>query len=182
MAAILRKGISMRSIKLTFTIAVFAIITAAFPVFAQDSVFSHPDVEYSFSIPDSTWRITSRPSTTSPNVEYVYGDRRDGHLEVRKLTVPRNAILVDVIEDEESKQQFLRGFVAGKEENFAGRLRGTVFNFEYVQDGRNMIGRHYFLRANETTVYVLRFSGQKDSLRSLRNQTDSIARTFAVKS
>ena len=172
----------MRSIKLSLTISIFAIIAIAGPSFAQEGVFTHPDVDYSFSIPDAKWRITSRPSATSPNVEYVYGDRRDGHLEVRKLTVPRNTILVDVIEDEESKHQFLRGFVAGKEENFAGKLRGTVFNFEYVQDGRNMTGRHYFLRANDTTVYVLRFTGQKESLRTIRNQTDSIARTFGVKS
>ena len=157
-------------------------ITAAGPIAAQDDVFSHPDVVYSFSIPDTRWRMTSKPSATSPNVEYVFGERRDGHLEVRKLTVPKDTILIDVIQDEETKQQFLKGFVAGKEENFAGRLRGTVFNFEYVQDGRNMTGRHYFLRANETTVYVLRFSGPKDTLRSIRNQTDSIARTFSVRS
>ena len=172
----------MGSIKFAVLITVFAWIAAAGSIAAQDEVFSHPAVEYSFSIPDSKWRITNRPSATSPNVEYVYGQRRDGHLEVRKLTVPKTAILVDVIEDEESKHQFLRGFVAGKEENFAGRLRGTIFNFEYVQDGRNMTGRHYFLRANETTVYVLRFTGEKDTLRSIKNQTDSIARTFSVRS
>ncbi len=150
--------------------------------YGQNVTFTHPDVDYSFSIPGETWRLTSRPSATSPNVEYVYGDRKNGHLEVRKLTVAKNAILTDVIEDEESKHQFLRGFVAGKEENFAGKLRGTVFNFEYVQDGRNMSGRHYFLRANDTTVYVLRFSGLKDTLRTIKNQTDSIARTFSVDS
>ncbi len=172
----------MRSIRLVLAVSVWSLLTIAGPVFAQEDIFSHPDVAYSFSLPDAKWRITSRPSVTSPNVEYVYGDRRDGHLEVRKLTVAKNAILVDVIEDEESKHQFLRGFVAGKEENFAGKLRGTVFNFEYVQDGRNMTGRHYFLRANETTVFVLRFTGQKDTLRTIRNQTDSIARTFSVRS
>ncbi len=172
----------MRSIKLSLAVSVFALLAATGAVFAQEEVFSHPDVDYTFSIPDAKWRITSRPSATSPNVEYVYGDRKDGHLEVRRLTVAKDAILVDVIQDEEAKHQFLRGFVAGKEENFAGRLRGTVFNFEYVQSGRNMTGRHYFLRANDTTVYVLRFTGLRDTLRTIRNQTDSIARTFSVRS
>jgi hypothetical protein len=172
----------MRRISTALVVSVWAIFAVAVPAFAQESVFSHPDVNYSFSVPDAKWRITGRPSATSPNVELVYGDRRDGHLEVRKLTVAKNAILYDVIQDEESKHQFLRGFVAGKDENFAGKLRGTVFNFEYVQDGRNMSGRHYFLRANETTVYVLRFTGPKDGLRTIRNQTDSIARTFGVHS
>jgi hypothetical protein len=125
--------------------------------------------------------MTVKPSATSLNVEYVYGDRIDGHLEVRRLTVAKDVILSDKVQEEEQKLQFRPGFVAGKEENFTGRLRGTVFNFEYVASGRNMTGRFYFLRADPTTVYLLRFVGEKESLRSVRNQIDSIARTFAVK-
>jgi len=44
-----------------------------------------------------------------------------------------------------------------------------------------MSGRYYFLIADPNTVYVLRFSGFTDKLKSIRNQTDSMARTFAVK-
>lgn len=171
----------MRSARILFTVAIVLLTAAVNTVFSQSEEFSHPDVDYTFSLPDARWKMTTRPSITSPNVEYVFGDRRDGHLEVRKLTVAKDAILSDVIRDDEAKRQFLPGYVAGREENFAGRLRGTVFNFEYVQAGRNMSGRHYFLRANETTVFVLKFSGQKDSLRTIRNHTDSIARTFAAK-
>ena len=79
------------------------------------------------------------------------------------------------------KTQFLPGYVAGKQESFSGKLKGIIFNFEFVRSGRSMAGRYYFLRANDATVYILRFTGQKDSLRSLRGQTDSIARSFAVK-
>jgi hypothetical protein len=43
-----------------------------------------------------------------------------------------------------------------------------------------MSGRFYFLRANDTTVYILRFTGERDRLKAIRNQTDSIARTFKV--
>ena len=171
----------MKSYKLSFIALVSVIFFTAFPIFAQDGPFSDPNVNYSFSLPDAKWKMTVKPSATSPNVEYVYGDRFDGHLEVRKLSVAKDAILTDVVRDQEQSLQFRTGFVAGKEENFLGRLKGTVFNFEYVAAGRNMSGRFYFLKANETTVYVLRFSGQKDSIRTIRNQTDSIARTFAVR-
>ncbi|MFM9905849.1 MAG: hypothetical protein ACKVQJ_14900 [Pyrinomonadaceae bacterium] len=148
---------------------------------AQDEVFSDPNVDYTFTLPDAKWKMTIKPSATSPNVEYVYGDRTDGHLEVRKLTVAKNTILTDVIHgDEEQKLQFKPGFVAGKEENFTGRLRGTIFNFEYVAAGRNMSGRYYFLKAGDGVIYVLRFAGRKDSLKLITNQTDSIARTFGV--
>ena len=150
-------------------------------VSAQDMMFSDPNVDYSFTLPDGKWKQVGKPSAISPNVEFVYGDRRDGLLEIRRLTVSKDDLTTDVIRDEEQKLQFLPGYFAGKEENFSGRLKGAIFNFEYVYSGRGWGGRYYFLRPNQTTVYVLRFSGVKDSLRSLRNQTDQIARTFSVK-
>jgi hypothetical protein len=125
--------------------------------------------------------MTVKPSATSPNVEYVFVDRNDGHLEVRRLKVTKEAPFADIIRDEEQKLQFLPGFVAGLDENFAGRLRGAIFNFEFVRAGRPMSGRFYFLRASDDTVYVLRFTGFRDKLRSIRNQTDSIGRTFVIR-
>jgi hypothetical protein len=148
--------------------------------FAQ-STFSDPNVDYTFMLPEAGWKMIAKPSSTSPNVEYVYNDRREAYLTVRKLSVEKSAYLTDVIRDEEQKVQFLPGYVSGKEENFTGNLKGNVFNFEYVSSGRNSSGRFYFLRANDTTVYLLRFTGDRDRLKSIRNQTDSIARTFAVK-
>lgn len=160
---------------------VFLIALAAVPALAQGNSFSDPTVEYSFQLPEPLWKITVKPSATSPNVEYVYGDRADGHLQIRKITVARDSIMSDIISAEEKGLQWRQGFVAGKEENFAGKFRGTVFNFEYVAGGKNMGGRFYFLKTNETTIYMLRFTGPKDGLRVIRSQTDSIARTFAVK-
>jgi len=170
----------MRSYKFSLLVLATAVFAAASSTFAQQS-FSDANVDYSFNLPDAKWKMTSKPSATSPNVEYVFGDRFDGHLEVRRITVDKDSVLTDAIENEEQKLQFRPGFVAGREENFTGRLRGAIFNFEYVAAGKNMSGRYYFLKANDTTVYVLRFSGQRDSLRSLQPQTDSIARTFSVK-
>jgi hypothetical protein len=150
-------------------------------VFSQNETFSDPNVDYSFVLPESAWKLTVKPSATSPNVEYVYNDRRDGHFEVRRLNVSKGAFMSDVIREEEQKLQFLPGYIAGREENFAGNLKGNIFNFEFVRAGRNMSGRFYFLRADDTSVYVLRFTGERDKLRSLRNQTDSIARTFNLR-
>lgn len=149
--------------------------------FAQTNSFSDSNVDYSFELPDARWKMTVKPSATSPNVEYVFGDRNDGHLEVRKMAVAKDAIMTDIIRAEEQKLQFRVGYVAGKEEIFNGFLKGNAFNFEFVGTGRNMSGRFYFLRANDTTVYVLRFIGERDKLKAIRNQTDSIARTFSVK-
>jgi hypothetical protein len=158
------------------------IFVSAGPVFAQSWSFSDPSVDYSFDLPEAKWKLTVKPTAASPKSEFVYGDRRDGLLEVRQITVAKDASMTDIINDDEQKhRQFLPGYVTGKIETFAGRLRGAVSNFEYVAGGRNMSGRYYFLRSGDTTVYVLRFSGEKDELRPLRTQTDQIARSFRVK-
>jgi hypothetical protein len=151
------------------------------PAFGQGVLFSDPSVDYTFDVPDDRWKMTVKPSTARPNVEYVFVDRNDGHLEVRRLTIPKDAILGDIVREEEQKLQFLPGYVAGRDENFSGKLRGSIFNFEFVRAGRPMAGRFYFLRANDTTLYMLRFTGFRDKLRSIRNQTDSMGRTFDLK-
>jgi hypothetical protein len=157
--------------------AVFVMAIAA----SAQSAFSDPNAQYTFNLPDAKWKLTLKPTATQPNVQYVFMDRTYGHLEVRKIAVQKSDLLTDVIRQEEEKLALsLRGYVAGNEENFTGKFRGVVFNFEYVQDAKQMSGRYYFLRANDNTVYLLRFRGQKDSLRSIRDQTDSIARTFAT--
>lgn len=165
----------------------FSLLFALLSLFAfagdltAQSSFSSPDVEYVFELPDDRWKMTVKPSATTPNVEYVFSDRTEGHLEVRKANLPDRGVVSDLIKEEEQKLQFRPGYVAGKEEPFAGFLRGTAFNFEYVQAGRPMSGRFYFLKANDKTVYILRFTGYRDKLRSIRNQTDQIARTFSIK-
>lgn len=171
----------MKLKKFSFLFSAVLGLFLAVSTFAQTQTFSDVNVEYVFDLPNTTWKMTAKPSTTSPNVEYTYGDRSAGYLEVRKLTVKADDLMSDVIAGEEEKLKFLKGYVAGKEEIFAGNLRGTVFNFEYLAAGRNMSGRFYFLKLNPTTVYVLRFTAQKEKLMTVRNQTDSIARTFEIK-
>lgn len=153
----------------------------AVAAFAQTKTFSDVNVEYTFDLPNETWKITANPSEINPNVEYVYGDKMDGFLEVRKLTVKADELVSETIAAEESNLKFRQGYVAGKDEQFGGALSGRVFNFEFVRSSRNMSGRFYFLKANDTTVYVLRFTGERDKLRAIRNQIDSIARTFQIK-
>lgn len=165
--------------KSVFSLAVIFLSLSA--VYAQPaSSFSDINVDYTFDLPDDKWKMTVKPSATSPNVEYVFVDRLDGHLEVRKQSYPRTTLMSDVIKDEEQKRQFLPGFVAGKEENFSGKINGSIVNYEFVRAGRPMSGRTYVLRTGDS-VYFLRFTGHTDKLRSIRHHTDAIARTFDVK-
>lgn len=166
--------------KFIFT-AIFVFIFA-FYAFAQTETFSDVNCDYTFDLPEATWKIVAKPTVTSPNVEYAYGDRFAGNLEVRKNSIKPNELVSDVIQREiDQKLQFWQGFVNGKELDFTGKLKGRVFNFEYVKNGKSMSGRFYYLRAEDETIYVLRFTGLRDKLLAIRNQTDSIARTFKLK-
>ncbi len=171
----------MKSSKFSFLLSAVVGLFLAVSAFAQNQTFKDVNAGYIFDLPETAWKMTAKPSALSPNVEYVYNDRRDGHLEVRKLPLKSGELLSELIRDEEEKLQFLKGYVAGKEEPFSGNLKGTIFNYEYVSSGRNMSGRFYFLKADASNVYVLRFTAERDKLRAIRNQTDSIARTFETK-
>ncbi len=163
-------------ISLMILIAAMSAVVA----FGQET-FSDPNVEYEFNLPSSDWQMVKKPSSYSPNVEYVYNNRDEALLQIRSISVDKDESFKDILREEELKLQFLQGYVAGKTEDFTGNYPGRVFNFEYVKSGRPMSGRFYFLRTSPTTVYVLRFTGRKDSLRLIRNETDSIARTFRLK-
>lgn len=145
-------------------------------VAAQTRLFDESGIEYTFEIPNEKWKVVSR----SPYTNLVFGTAREGDLEVRRISVPESRPIADVIKEEEEKLQFQQGFVAGKEENFSGALRGSIYNYEFVRSGRPMAGRFYFLRSGDF-VYVLRFTGYTSNLRSLRVQTDIMARTFQLK-
>lgn len=145
-------------------------------------VFSDENVEYTLELPNTTWRATSRPDSVHQHVEFVYGDRLDGYLRIRKEVVEGSEKPADLASrDADLKLRYRPGYVGGKQETFAGRLSGVTFGYEYTESGKQMAGRIYYLRANDRTVYTLHFTGLRDRLQRMRNQTDSIARSFRLK-
>lgn len=62
-----------------------------------------------------------------------------------------------------------------------GRLCGALLSYEYVREGRAMFGRIYYLQIDQRTFYSLHFTGAREKLQSIREQMDSIARSFHLK-
>ncbi len=152
------------------------------PVRAQTRDFTSEGVEYTLELPGAAWRTVTEPDSAHQHAEFVYGDRNDGFLRVRKEVVEANESVSDLARREsEQKLRFLRGYVDGREETFAGRLNGIVVSYEFTSGGKPMLGRIYYLRTDTRTIYSLRFTGAKDKLTQIRNQTDSIARSFHLK-
>ena len=145
-------------------------------------VYSHARVDYTFDLPSPIWRSILEPDAAHENPEFVFGDRLDGYLTIRKEVVDAGTTATQLAErDMDQKLRFLPGFVEGKQDSFNGRLDGVTITYEYTKTGKVMLGRTYYLQADNRTIYALRFTGLKDKLSRIRNQTDLIARSFKLK-
>jgi hypothetical protein len=157
-------------------------IAASASVATAQQVYTNDSIDYVLELPSTQWRVISEPDAAHEHAEFVYGDRLEGHLQIRKEIVDAGTKPSDLARrDLDQKLRFLPGFVEGKEESFSGRLNGITISYEFVRTGKSMMGRIYYLQANNRTIYALRFTGLKDKLARIRNQTDLIARSFRLK-
>jgi len=139
-------------------------------------------VNYVVDFPSAAWRLVDEPDELHQHAEFVYGDRNDGYLRIRKEAIEEGLKVKEFAHrDQDQKERFRPGYVDGKEENFSGRLSGVTMSFEFTQAGKPMAGRSYYLQGDSGTIYVLRFTGMRDKLLRIRNQTDLIARSLRLK-
>jgi len=149
---------------------------------AQEHSYSSNKFNYVVDFPSPAWRLIGEPDEIHQHAEFVYGDRNDGYLRIRKEALEEGLDIKDFARrDQEQRVHFLPGYVDGKDEPFTGRLTGRTVSYEFTQAGKPMAGRTYYLQADGRTVYALRFTGMRDKLSRIRNQTDLIARSFKLK-
>jgi hypothetical protein len=163
-------------------IAVLALSLLTWSLASAQEVFTTDKLEYSIELPSAAWKVITEPDAIHEHAEFVNGDRLDGYLQIRKEIVEAGTSAADLARrDQDQKLRFIPGFVEGKQESFTGRLSGATISYEFIKTGKPMLGRTYYLQADNRTVYVLRFSGLRDKLSRIRNQTDFIARSFKLK-
>jgi hypothetical protein len=151
------------------------------PAAAQDS-YTSDQIDYTIELPSNVWRAISEPDAAHEHAEFVYGDRLNGYLQIRKEVVDAGTTASDLAaRDRDQKFRFHPGFVEGKQESFSGRLQGVTVSYEFIKTGKPMMGRIYYLQGDNRTIFALRFTGSRDKLRTIRNQTDLIARSFKLK-
>jgi hypothetical protein len=165
----------------TFNLVVMMLGLMVSTTFAQQ-LFTHEKLEYTFELPSPIWKTIIEPDATHDHPELVFGDRLDGYLTIRKEVVDADMSPEELARrDQDLRLRYLPGFVEGKTETFNGRLDGVTMSYEFVRSGKTMLGRTYYLKADNRTIYALRFTGLRDKLSRIRNQTDLIARTFKLK-
>lgn len=150
-----------------------------------------PDGKFSLTVPRSLkpsdgWHaIESTDGLGRKQIEIVYKVREEGLLKIRRLDVEKGAKLADIVKRDESQTlTFLPGYTKGALEDFnvqGGKIPATLASYDFTQGGRPKMGRNYYLLVNETTVYILRYTGNRGTMGALRSQTDIITRSFKVK-
>ena len=152
---------------------------------AQSWTFTREGVEYIIDLPSASWRVMPRVDVHE-HVEFVNGnDEVNGYLRLTKILVEVDTNVANLFQqDEKWNLQRLPGYVVCgdcKGEAFRGHLSGASFSYEYTSRGRMMSGRIYYLQIDKRTFYALRFTVAQDKLQGLRDQMDSIARSFRLK-
>jgi hypothetical protein len=163
-------------------VLVLLLIAGSCSLAAAQEAYTSDQVDYTIELPSSVWRAISDPDTGHAHAEFVNGDRLEGYLQIRKEVVDAGTTPSDLARrDMEQKLRFLPGFIEGKEEKFSGRLSGVTVSYEFIRTAKPMMGRIYYLQADNRTIYALRFTGLREKLARIRNQTDSISRSFKLK-
>jgi hypothetical protein len=168
--------------RLTIFLALASVSMLASIAALAQQTYTSDNTDYTLELPSERWRVIQEPDSLHEHAEFIYGDRNDGFLRIRKEVVEAGTTTADISRrDQDQKLRFQTGYIEGKEEKFAGRLDGVTFGYEYTSGGKAMAGRIYYLQADSRIIYALRFTGLRDRLLQIRNQTDSIARTFRLK-
>ena len=163
-------------------LVVLIMLTGACAVTRAQEAYTSNQVGYTLELPSNVWREISEPDAAHEHAEFIYGDRLEGYLQIRKEVVDAGTTPSDLAHrDRDQKFRFHPGFVEGKEDKFSGRLNGVTVSYEFIKTVKPMMGRIYYLQADNRTIYALRFSGLRDKLARIRNQTDLIARSFKIK-
>ena len=167
-----------------FLIAAFGASSPDLRTSAQEHTYTSAKVGYMVDFPSPNWRLIDEPDDLHQHTEFVYGDRVDGYLRIRKENLDEGLTIREyALRDQDQRVRlFLPGYVDGKlDDPFMGRLKGVSISYEYTHAGKPMAGRTYYLQADSRTVYALRFSGMRDKLARIHNQTDAIARSLRLK-
>jgi len=148
----------------------------------RGEVFEDPEGKYSLVLPPGWQAITSRDGLGRTQVDIVYRVREDGALKIRRVAVePGTKVLDHARRDEEQSLRFQPGYSKGSIENFGTGVSAALVSYDFTTAGRPMVGRNYYLQVDDRTVYVLRFTGNRNTLGPLRNQTDAMARSFKAR-
>ena len=157
-------------------IAVLLAVTSS--VAAQNArEFTDPSGQYKLTL-IGDWRAVSYDDAVGrQKTEFVYRDRSEGLLKITRESLP-GALTDAVRQDEENLKIYRPGFEGSSSETFGGgALTGIRLSFFSTEGNRKMANTYYYMQ-DKNAMWVLRFTGRRGALDTVRNLTDQIARSF----
>src|ERR1700704_111009 len=80
----------------------------------QEHSYTSPKVDYVVDFPSAAWKLVDEPDEVHQHTEFVYGDRNDGYLRIRKEAVEEGITVKDFARrDQDQKERFRPGYVDG---------------------------------------------------------------------
>jgi hypothetical protein len=140
--------------------------------------FTDPAGKYKITLIGDWKAVSYNDAVGRAKLEFVYGDRSEGLLKITKEKLNGVNLAGKVREEEENNKMYRAGFERASTEQFdAGTLDGRRLAFYTADGGRKSASAFYFLQDGDY-VWVLRFTGRRGVLDTIRNVTDRMARGF----
>lgn len=166
--------------RLTLLLAAFLLEISTVSVCSAQTHFKEQKEGYGLTLPSSGWRPETRPDTIYAHTDFVYGPADQVRLRIRLRLSDQGDTPETVANRARARRlQLFPGFINSSIEPFAGKISGVKVAYEYVRGGGLVGAQTYYLQGNNRTIYVLRFTGPPVVLKGIRDQTESIARSFS---
>lgn len=163
---------------LSFLTALIIFAVSAISQAQSSQVFTDPAGKYKITLIGDWKAVSYNDAVGRSKLEFVYGDRSEGLLKITKEKLNGVNLSGKVREEEANLQMYRAGFERASTEPFdAGSLDGRRFAFYSADGGRKSASAFYFLQDGDY-VWVLRFTGRRGVLDTIRNVTDRMARDF----
>lgn len=140
--------------------------------------FTDPDGKYKITLVGDWKPVSYSDAVGRAKLEFVYGDRSEGLLKITKEKLNGVNAAGKAREEEENLKMYRAGFERASTEHFdAGALDGARFAFYSADGGRKTASAFYYLKDGDY-VWILRFTGRRGVIDTIRNVTDRMVRSF----
>ena len=144
-----------------------------------DRVYQAPGGKFKLNL-ISEWREVSYADAVGrQKTEFVYRDRSEGLLRVSREKLSGRPLSNLVQDEEENLRLYRAGYETASKEPFGaqGSLSGIRFSFYNLDGGKRIAGTNYYLQDGDS-VWILKFTGKRGVIDTIRNITDQMARSF----
>ncbi|MCS6803794.1 MAG: hypothetical protein RMM98_17440 [Acidobacteriota bacterium] len=149
---------------------------------AQDREFIHPDGRYAITLKEGWEEVISKDGAGNTVVDIIFENRERGVLRIRERRRDQDIAPQELAQrDQETSIRFRPGFVQGSIEPFNHKeYPGALLTFDFAYGGRPKTAFYYYLKIDANSYYMLQFEGHPQVLKTMRNRTDLMARSFRV--